>query len=90
MNATFPELTSYQTDALFSKHFEEPYILTGYSYPGVNSYLKLMTNLTVPPPVYNRNLLLAGEYTSHAFYGYMEGALQSAYNITKEIFVQCS
>lgn len=90
MNATFPEFTSYQTDPLFSKHFEEPYILTGYSYPGVNSYLKLMTNLTVPPPVYNCNLLLAGEYTSPTFYGYMEGALQSAYDITKQIFKRYS
>lgn len=88
MNLTFPNFTTYQTNAIFSKHLTDPYIKTGYSYAHVNHYLSLMKNLTIPPPQFFNQLILAGEYTSPTAYGFMEGALISGYHAAKFIFDQ--
>jgi monoamine oxidase len=52
----------------------EPFIRIGYANPGLGQVTTVGRKLT---EVYHGRLLFAGEHTSMAFFGYMEGALRS-------------
>ncbi|HXU47213.1 MAG TPA: FAD-dependent oxidoreductase, partial [Thermoanaerobaculia bacterium] len=52
----------------------DPYIKTGYSCPGPNQVVGAQQSYQTP---YNGCLYAAGEHTSPAWFGFMEGALES-------------
>ena len=56
---------------------EEEWTKGGYSIPAVNQVCSIGPFLN---EAYNERMFFAGEHTSMAFYGYMEGALQSGMN----------
>jgi monoamine oxidase len=59
-------------------HFEDssadPTIKTGYSCPGLGQVVDAQRSYVTP---YNERLFVAGEHTSPAWFGFMEGAFQS-------------
>jgi monoamine oxidase len=64
----------------------EPWTLASYSFPApgqVTSQGPLLVS-----PLNDGRLYLAGEYTSHAFVGYMEGALQSGQRVAEQVIEQ--
>ena len=61
-----------------SNHPQIKYIETGYSFMGLGKTTTVAKRDNFPLPEFDNKLFLAGEYTSVSFYGYMEGALQSA------------
>jgi monoamine oxidase len=61
-----------------SFHPRLPFVQTGYSYMGLGLTTTTAKLDNQPFAPYGGQLFFAGEYVSTAFYGYMEGALQSA------------
>ncbi|MGZ4117366.1 MAG: flavin monoamine oxidase family protein, partial [Bacteroidia bacterium] len=66
---------------------EEEWTKAGYSVPGVNQVCTAGKFLNT---LYNNRMAFAGEHTSMAFFGYMEGALQSGLNAAIRIGAQAS
>ena len=69
----------------FYNHPELPTIKTGYSFMGVGKATTVAKRDNFPLPEFDNKLFLAGEYTSTSFYGYMEGALQSALRVATQL-----
>ena len=64
-----------------------PWIETGYACPKVGQVTTVAKFLSVP---HKKRLLFAGEHTSMAYFGHMEGALQSGARAAKAILASCS
>ena len=62
------------THGTFVNWKAEPTIGTGYSCPGPGEVVGVQQSYVTP---YNDRLLVAGEHTSPAWFGFMEGALES-------------
>jgi hypothetical protein len=62
------------------------WIETGYSCPKVSQVTTIGKFLSVP---YRQRLYFAGEHTCMAYFGYMEGALQSGARVAKAILASC-
>jgi monoamine oxidase len=58
----------------FHSHASDPNILTGYACPGPNQVTGAQQSYSKP---YQERLFVAGEHTSPAWFGFMEGALES-------------
>jgi monoamine oxidase len=61
----------------------EPWTLASYSFPAPGQVTQQGPMLV--SPLNDGRIYLAGEYTCHAFVGYMEGALQSGYRVAKQV-----
>jgi len=68
-----------------SFHSTIPYIETGYSYMGVGKVVTTGKVDNEPFAQYDGRMFFAGEYTSMIYFGYMEGALQSALRVVKQL-----
>ncbi len=64
-----------------------PWIETGYACPKVGQVTTIGKFLSVP---HKKRLIFAGEHTCMAYFGYMEGALQSGARAAKAILASCS
>ncbi len=65
---------------------DEPWIETGYACPKVGQVTTIGKFLSVP---HRQRLYFAGEHTCMAYFGYMEGALQSGARAAKAILASC-
>jgi monoamine oxidase len=61
---------------------QEPWIKTGYSFPGLRQVCEVVKPLNEP---FKDRLFFAGEHTCAGFWGYMEGALQSGWLAAERI-----
>jgi monoamine oxidase len=69
-----PGFEQHATDHVYANWPREPYVMTGYSCPAPGQVTDHQRRMQLP--VQDR-IFLAGEACSPAFFGYMEGALQS-------------
>lgn len=81
-NGQFSESVVNET---LSFHSTIPFIETGYSYMGVGKVTTTGKLNNQPFFPYDNRMFFAGEYTSMIYYGYMEGALQSAIGVVEEM-----
>ena len=70
----YPEFSQNIIEGEFISWPEEEWTNGGYSVPGVNQVCSVGPFLN---KAYNERMFFAGEHTSMAFFGYMEGALES-------------
>ena len=77
------KFTENVVDEVLSFHSTIPFLETGYSYMGVGKVTTTGKLNNEPLEEYDNRLFFAGEYTSMIFYGYMEGALQSAIGVVE-------
>nr|QBK91761.1 MAG: flavin containing amine oxidoreductase [Pithovirus LCPAC304] len=77
------QFTKNLVDETLSFHSTIPFLETGYSYMKVGKVLTTGQLDNLPFEKYDGNLFFAGEYTSMVYYGYMEGALQSAIGVVE-------
>ncbi|HTB32475.1 MAG TPA: FAD-dependent oxidoreductase, partial [Bacteroidia bacterium] len=75
----------YSTN-VYSARFEawpkRKWTKAGYSFPKMGQVLTISKNLSEP---FHERLYFAGEHTCTAFFGYMEGALQSGMRVAKKL-----
>jgi monoamine oxidase len=82
LDRLLPGFEQHATDHVYANWPKEPYVMTGYSCPAPGQVTDHQRRMQLP--IHDR-IFLAGEACSPAFFGYMEGALQSGESAAERI-----
>jgi monoamine oxidase len=84
-NSIFPTMTSTATNDMFADWPANKWTQGAYSFARPGEIMRVGPLMRTP---YHGRLHFAGEHTSYAFPGYMEGALESGLRVAEQIAVR--
>ncbi len=87
LNTIYPGYTEHVTKTSFIDWEQHPYIMGGYSCPGLGQVTTAGRDLSEP---FQGRLFFAGEHVCVPFFGYMEGALESGLMAAQKILNRIS
>ena len=85
LKSIFPTMTSTATNDEFVDWPHNQWTLGAYSFAALGEITRVGRSIRAP---YHGRLHFAGEHTSYAFPGYMEGALESGLRVAEQIAVR--
>lgn len=77
LDRLFPGFGHHTIGTYFVNWPAQPWIECGYSFPRPGLVTTVARELSLPYAPYDGRLVFAGEHTCPAFFGFMEGALES-------------